>query len=121
VNAARAKLGKAPLARAESREACADQQASVDAAHGQAHWAYLHGAPSCLEDPVLDRQNECPGWYGPPEKAAPDCVAKMLAEGPSGGHYQVIVNGAYTRVACGVHVDPAAPPGASVWLALNFY
>jgi len=25
------------------------------------------------------------------------------------------------RVACGVHVDPAAPPGASVWLALSFY
>lgn len=125
VNQARATKGLAPLQRYLAKEACADAQAEADAARGSAHWAYLNGAPSCIEDVVLDRQNECPGWYGPPEKAAPDCVAKMFGEGPGSGsahgHYTVLMNAEYTRVSCGVHVLAGAPSGSAVWIVLNFY
>jgi len=125
VNHYRGLAGVAPLARYRAKEACADAQASTDGAHGSPHYAYLHAAPSCIEDNVLDRQNECPAWYGPPAKTAADCIATMYAEGPGAGaahgHYTTMTNTHYTRVSCGFGVVPGGAPGADTWLVLDFY
>jgi hypothetical protein len=125
VNQYRGTLGRTPLARYTAKETCADAQASADASQNVDHYAYLHAAPSCLEDNVVDRQNECPRWYGPPAKAAADCVAKMFAEGPgtgaAHGHYTTMMNAQYTRLSCGVRVVPGGPAGADTWIVLNFY
>jgi hypothetical protein len=125
VNQYRAMNGLAALARYAAKESCADAQASADASHHVDHYAYFNGAPSCIEDNVLDRQNECPGWYQPPAKAATDCVGAMFAEGPgtgaAHGHYTTMMNASYTRLSCGFRVDPGSPPGADLWIVLNFY
>jgi hypothetical protein len=125
VNHYRALVGAAPLARYRAKEPCADAQATNDAAHGVAHYAYTHGAPSCIEDNVIDRQNECLAWFGPPAKTAADCVATMYAEGPgtgaAHGHYTTMTNAQLTRLSCGFSVVPGGPPGADTWLVLDFY
>jgi hypothetical protein len=125
VNHYRALAGVAPLARHRAKEGCADAQATADAAHGVAHYAYTHNAPSCLEDNVIDRQNECPAWFGPPAKTATNCIATMYAEGPgpgaAHGHYTTMTNAQLTRLSCGFSVVPGGPPGADTWLVLDFY
>jgi len=126
VNKYRAMKGLSALTLYAGKQACADQQASVDAAHPtQPHYAYLNGAPSCIENNVLDRQNECPGWYDPADKAAADCVAKMWAEGPgtgpAHGHYNVLVNPQYSRLSCGFAKRAGAPPSSALWIVFNFY
>jgi hypothetical protein len=125
VNKLRAKHGLPQLLRYTGKEACADQQAAKDASMNAPHFAYFNGAPSCIENNVLDRQNECPGWYAPVDKAATDCVAKMYAEGPGSGpahgHYNVLMNPSYTKLSCGVNVKPGAPATSATWLVLNFY
>lgn len=125
MNQFRVTKGLSALQRYPAKEACADQQAAKDATMNSAHYAYLNGAPSCIENNVLDRQNECPGWYQPTDKAATDCVAKMVAEGPgtgaAHGHYNVLVNPQYTRLSCGVYVKPGVPASSATWLVFNFY
>ncbi len=125
MNQYRAMNGLSALARYPAKEACADQQAAEDATTGSPHYAYLNGAPSCIEDNVLDRQCECPGWPEPTDKSATDCVAAMYAEGPgtgaAHGHYNTLMTPQYTRLSCGVYVKPGAPPGSETWIVFNFY
>jgi hypothetical protein len=42
-------------------------------------------------------QCECRGT-----RSQDQCIALYVAEGPSGGHYQIISSSRYTQVACGV-------------------
>ncbi len=102
INQYRAQVGAPALVRARDMEACADAQAEADAVHNQPHWAYFNNSPSCILDNVTDRQNECPNYPDPPS-GLQQCFAQMYAEGPGGGHYDVMLDPSYTRVACGFY------------------
>ncbi len=121
INKLRAQKGSSPLQRDKAKEACADAQAKADATHNQAHWAYFNGSPSCIVDNLIDRQNECPGWYGPPATGIVSCLQKQYAEAPSGqplgNHHDVLTYAGYKSVACGFHVVS----GNDVWMVQNYY
>ena len=108
INARRASLGRAPLARWSDEESCASDQSRSDSMSGKAHGAFTQ----CGEH----AQNECPGWGGPPETMIGNCLDAMWAEGPGGGHYDNMANEGYTKVACGFHVLP----DGRVWAVQDF-
>jgi hypothetical protein len=116
INQYRAQVGAGPLARAKDMEACADNQAKVDAQHNSAHYAYFNG-PQCILNNVTDRQNECPDFPGPPESGMQQCFAIVMKGGPGGGHYDVLTNRAYKRVACGIY----AVSSDHLWMVQNYY
>jgi hypothetical protein len=116
INSYRAMVGAPALVRNTAKEPCADAQAKVDAQHNTAHYAYFNG-PSCIVNNVTDRQNECPAWWGPPETTIQSCIQKMYAEGPGGGHYDVLTKASYKSVACGIYVVSSN----NVWMVQNYY
>jgi len=74
VNALRATKGLPPYARWTAAESCSDDEASKDAASGQAHGAF----GQCGEM----GQNECPGWGASSVEA---CLESMWAEKDQSG------------------------------------
>lgn len=121
INQYRAKVGAPALQRNKARESCADAQAKADAAHNQAHWAYMNLSPNCVVYPPTDRQNECPAWYGPAETGIQSCLSKMYAEGYSGSslgnHHDVMIYSGYKSVSCGYYVVNSN----NVWMVQNYY
>jgi hypothetical protein len=114
INAYRATLSLPPLARLTSEEACAAQQAQMDAASMTAHSAF----GMCGEF----GQNECPGWPGPPDSMIKSCLAMMWAEGPGPfnqghGHYDNMTSTSYKKVACGFYTLS----NNSVWATQDFF
>lgn len=108
INAYRKQLGVAPLQRWTTAEACADGQAKSDGASSAGHGAF----GKCGET----GQNECPGWPGPPDKMIPQCLKAMWAEGPGGGHHDLMASTRMKRVACGF----AAAPNGAIWAVQDF-
>jgi hypothetical protein len=113
INAYRATIGRAPLARWTAAESCAEDQGFADAATQTAHSAF----GQCGEW----AQNECPGWPGPSDVMIANCLAAMWSEGPGSnfathGHYINMANGGYTKVACGF----AVLPDGKVWAVQDF-
>ncbi|HVJ89699.1 MAG TPA: CAP domain-containing protein [Labilithrix sp.] len=91
-----------------SVEECSNGEAKSDSETGKAHGSF----PRCGES----AQGECPGWKGPPEKAIPQCLAAMWAEGPGGGHHDAMASTKYTKAGCGVFVTAKG----AVWVVLNY-
>jgi hypothetical protein len=108
INEKRDSIGLGPLARWESGESCADEQAQSDAGSGEAHGAF----GDCGES----AQNECPGWPAPPESMIGDCLDMMWDEGPGGGHYENMSDTTRSEVACGFFTTT----GGEVWAIQNF-
>ncbi|CAN5459019.1 hypothetical protein BH09MYX1_BH09MYX1_52790 [soil metagenome] len=113
INAYRATLSLAPLARWSDQETCSDGEAKSDSESGKAHGAF----GSCTEM----AQNECPGWNGPPASMIGGCLDLMWAEGPGAdfqthGHYINMSSTKYTKVACGFYTMPSG----KVWSVQNF-
>jgi hypothetical protein len=113
INALRATLNLAPLARWTEQEVCSDGEAKSDSESGKAHGAF----GTCTEM----AQNECPGWPGPPADMIGKCLDMMWAEGPGAdfskhGHYINMTSTKYTKVACGFYTTPKG----SIWSVQNF-
>ena len=113
INAYRATLGRAPLQRWTTAEACADDQGFSDAQAQTPHSAFGR----CGEY----AQNECPGWPGPSGPMITSCLQAMWSEGPGSdfathGHYINMSNPGYTRVACGF----AVLSNGKVWAVQDF-
>lgn len=91
INQFRASKGLPALQRKYDAESCVDQQADYDFLHpNPAHAAF----GKCQEN----AQCECPKW--PNNMYVTKCIDQMIAEGPMGGHYRILV-GNYKYVACG--------------------
>lgn len=112
INAYRATLGRAPLARWTGAESCADSQGFSDNETQTAHSAFGR----CGER----AQNECPGWPGPSDVMIGNCLQAMWSEGPgtfpAHGHYINMANAGYTKVACGF----AVLANGKVWAVQDF-
>ena len=113
INAFRATLNLAPLARWTDQEACSDGEAKSDSETGKAHGAF----GTCTEM----APNECPGWPGPPASMIGGCLQMMWDEGPGTdfskhGHYINMSSTKYTKVACGFYTMPSG----KVWSVQNF-
>ncbi len=113
INAYRASIGRAPLQRWTTSEACAEDQGFSDAQTQTPHSAFGR----CGEY----AQNECPGWPGPPNAMIGTCLQAMWNEGPGSdfgthGHYINMSNPGYTRVACGF----AVLSNGKVWAVQDF-
>jgi hypothetical protein len=133
INAYRATLGLAALARASADlELCSDDGAELDATTGQAHGS----AGDCGG---LGGQNTCPGWnpnfYGGEVNALNACLEMMWDEGeppmprnqcvqPANyqtcflvhGHYMNMSDPGYSVVACGFY----RMPNGEIWMNQNF-
>ncbi len=110
INSLRATNGLPALARWAEAESCADGEAKSDSETGQAHGAF----GTCGEY----AQDECPGWSAltGSRGIVPGCLDMMWAEGPGGGHYDIMTSTRYTKVACGFYTTPSG----SVWSVQNF-
>ncbi len=114
VNKLRAQNGLHALQRWTSAEACTGQEAQKDSAANKAHSAF----GSCGES----AQCECPGWPGPVTaqggSIVPGCLDAMWSEGPppTGYNHYSIMNGDYTKVACGFYTTGSG----AVWAAQNY-
>ncbi len=110
INQYRASVGRPALTlkNDESTNSCIDKQSADDGAAGAAHRNF----GKCGES----AQDECPGWSGDPSTAQTGCLKMMWAEGPGGGHYENMANGAYKQVSCGY-----AQVGGKLWMIQNFY
>jgi hypothetical protein len=113
INAYRASIGRAPLARWVAVETCVDGQGLADSQSGVPHSAF----GQCTEH----AQNECPGWGGPPAAMIGTCLQAMWNEGPGSdfpthGHYINMSNPGYTKVACGF----AVLSDGRVWAVQDF-
>ena len=102
INQLRATLGRPKYTRWTANETCTDGQANADGASGTAHSAF----GQCNES----GQCECPGW-GSVADIVPGCLDAMWAEGPGGGHYEIMASAQYTMVSCGF----AVAADGSVW------
>lgn len=112
-NQYRATRNVRPLARRSDQEACVDAQAQGDAAAASPHANFGR----CREM----AQNECPAWRGSPSQMVDACLQAMFNEGPGQGmqhgHYNNMMNPAYTSLSCGLYV---APDGKT-WLVQDFF
>jgi len=98
-------------------EACADGNAAYDSVNG------FHASFS--DQPCgsgARGQNECPAWSSN-EQVIAGCLLDMWDEGPEdgdpgtvNGHYENMVSGSFSRVACGFYTTP----GGDVWGVQNF-
>jgi hypothetical protein len=94
INAFRARVRVAPLARDLASEACVDEQSRSDARSNRAHGTFGR----CGER----AQNACPNYPGgTPEAVLATCLQQMFDEGPGGGHFDNMTNPKYTRAFCG--------------------
>jgi hypothetical protein len=112
-NAYRASLGIAPVVQRADEQACADQDATGDAANGTVHGGSGHCG--------WGAQNECPDWPGTPDRIVSSCLASMFREGPGEpyakhGHYINMTSTSYKGLACGFHEQ-----GGHVWLIQDFF
>lgn len=107
INAYRATVGLAALARWTEGEGCADEEAASDAASGEFHGAF----GSCGEH----AQNECPD-YDSTTRILELCLQMMWDEGPGGGHYDNMTSTDSAQVACGIHTTAEG----LVWSVQNF-
>jgi hypothetical protein len=112
-NAYRARVGAAPVVQRPDKEACADADATGDAANGTVHGGSGHCG--------WGAQNECPDWPGTPDGIVTECLASMFKEGPGEpyekhGHYINMTGTAYRGLACGFHEQ-----GGHVWLIQNYF
>ncbi len=108
INGYRATIGKPPYTRWAANEVCTSSEAEKDSESGVAHSAF----GSCNEL----AQCECPGWPGPLDTMITGCLAQMWAEGPGGGHYDIMASGDYTMVACGFYTMASG----SIWGAQDY-
>ena len=109
VNDYRATIGKSALTLNTSQSSCSDDQTGRDGQAGSAHANF--GACSEMA------QDECPGWdAGDVAQSLTGCLKMMWDEGPGGGHYDNMSNGAYHSVACGFKTV-----NGSLWMVQNFY
>jgi hypothetical protein len=96
VNQLRASIGLPPYARWTANETCTDGQAQADSVANKAHSAFGQCGESA--------QCECPGSGGgwtSIDQTIPGCLDLMWAEGPGGGHYDIMSSTSYTMVSCG--------------------
>ena len=92
INQFRQSKGLAPLVAASATQiSCANTSASNDASRG-----YHNSFGRCSER----AQCECMRGVGGPGAGISGCINAYIAEGPGGGHYQII-SGNYKSVACG--------------------
>ena len=92
INNFRQSKGLAPLVAASAaQQICANSSAVNDASRG-----YHNSFGKCGER----GQCECMKGVGGPGAGLPGCINAYIAEGPGGGHYQIIT-GNYKSVACG--------------------
>lgn len=115
INALRATIGMAPLARWTDNETCANGQSQSDGLSGKAHGAFS-ACPNWA-------QNECPGWPSQSSiySGANSCLDMMWAEGPgepyeAHGHYLNMTNPSYTKVSCGFYTTA----NGKVWSVQDF-
>lgn len=103
-NRYRAMVSEPPLARSAALEAYAAEGAEID---GTAHQAHKH-----FQDTngggIAFAENEIPWWplsdFGSVREIVRAGLALMWAEGPGGGHYEII-RGPYTALGCGIFVN----------------
>jgi hypothetical protein len=107
VNQLRQSIGLAPYTRWNAIETCTDGEAKSDSETGTAHGAF----GSCNEF----GQCECPGW-GSVNDVVTGCLDAMWAEGPGGGHYDIMSSTGYKMVACGFYITPSG----KVWGVQNY-
>jgi hypothetical protein len=107
INQLRATVGLPALARWTANESCADGQCKSDSETGQAHGAFGQ-CPNF-------GQCECPNW-GSIASITPGCLNAMWAEGPGGGHYDIMTSRSYTKVSCGFYVKP----NGQVWAVQDY-
>jgi hypothetical protein len=108
----RATVSLPPLATWTASEACAGNEAQLDAQAGIAHNTFGQCGESA--------QNECVNWSSPSAIPA-DCLQSMWNEGPGSdpathGDYMNLTNASYTKVAVAIYVTPTN----SVWAVMNF-
>lgn len=113
INQHRASIMLPPYERWTDGEACASEEAMLDAASDTPHGAF----PKCDES----AQNECPGWDGEPEEIIIGCLQMMWDEGPGDdfsahGHYLNMSSTQYKQAACGFFVTEKG----AVWAIQNF-
>ncbi len=109
INLYRASVGRAPLTRWSSAEACVDIQAHYDAYVQTPHAS----SRQCREA----TQNECPSWPGAtPAQAVASCLQKMWSEGTSGGNFRNMLSTQWSHVACGFFRTPSG----RWWLVQNY-
>ncbi|HEX7489581.1 MAG TPA: CAP domain-containing protein [Anaeromyxobacteraceae bacterium] len=111
VNALRATKNLPPLRRWSAAEECSGSEAKSDSESGKAHGAFGR----CGEH----AQCECPGWgslTGPGLSVVPGCLDAMWAEGPGGGHYDIMTSKDYAEVSCGFYTTPAG----AVWAVQDY-
>lgn len=102
-------MGRAPVARDPSSEACADEESRLDASSGRAHGSFGR----CNER----AQNACPNYPGAStEDIMAKCFQQMFDEGPGGGHYDNMTSTKYTRAYCGF----ATMRDGRLWVIQNF-
>ena len=104
INSNRLANGRSALTRSSAVENCAMAGAQSDAATGQAH-GHFKATSGC--NYTANAENEIPGWTlgsGTVLDIIDSGTAMMMAEGPSGGHYENILRADATQVGCGVFV-----------------
>lgn len=109
INAYRARVGAAPVARDPGSESCADAESRDDARSNRAHGTFGR----CGER----AQNACPNYPGrSTEEVLNKCLQQMFDEGPGGGHYDNMTNPKYTKAYCGFE----SMAGGRLWTVQNF-
>jgi hypothetical protein len=117
-NRYRARHGTPPLRRSAELEAYAATGARYDTAARQAHKHFDDTRGGIL----AFAENECLSSYGwslkfaggSVRRAITKCLAAFYAEGPAGGHYEIML-GEYGTLGCGVYVA-----GDGVSIVQNF-
>lgn len=109
INAYRARVRAAPVARDPAGEPCADEESRLDARSNRAHGSFGR----CGER----AQNACPNYPGKStEEVLAKCLEQMFDEGPGGGHYDNMTNTKYTKAFCGFE----SLGGGRIWTVQNF-
>lgn len=115
LNELRDSVDLAQLSRSVTLEECATTAAIEDSRTGNPHGHFMRTNGCGYR---VQAENEVPGWYLPRYGSVRSVIEEsadvMFAEGPGGGHYEIIT-GEYTEVGCGMHVN-----GEDVWVVHNF-
>ena len=104
INQLRESVEQPALQRSSALEECATTAAIEDSRTGDPHGHFVR-TNGCGYQAYAE--NEVPGWsletYGSVEAVVRDSADAMFAEGPGGGHYEIIT-GDFTQMGCGIHV-----------------
>lgn len=116
VNQLRASVDQPALQRSDDLDDCATAAAIEDARTGEPHGHFMR-TNGCGYQALAE--TEVPGWsleqYGTVEGVIEESAAVMFAEGPGGGHYEILT-GDYAAMGCGIHVTE----DDAVWVVHNF-